>query len=66
MTRDALGLPLARAEALFAGRTCQVEWTLPPKRPDKAGSARVVRAVERGETVVLTVSLFEDTPKEEP
>jgi hypothetical protein len=66
MTEDALGLPLDQARALFPGRECRIERTLPPRRPDKAGSARVVRACERGETVVLTVSLFEDKPKEEP
>ena len=66
MTEDALGLPLDQARALFPGRDCHIEWTLPPRRPDKAGSARVVRVCERGETVVLTVSLFEDAPKEEP
>lgn len=60
MMHAALGLPLDQAKALFAGRECVVEQALPPRKPDKAGSLRVVRVKMCGEAAVLTVSPFED------
>ena len=42
-----------------------VEWTRPPRRPDKTGRARVVRVRENGGTVEITVSPFEDALEEE-
>ena len=61
----ALGLPLDKALELFQGKECVVEYTRPPRKPDKAGNARVVRVKEadNGGTVILTVSPFEDTLK---
>lgn len=61
MMKAALGLPLEMAKQLFAGQECVVETTLPPRKLDKKGCLRVVRAAKRGEAVVLTVSPFEDT-----
>lgn len=65
MTADALGLPLEQAKALFAGRECRILSALPPRRLDKTGAVRVVRVQECGEAVVLTVSPFDDTVKEQ-
>ena len=50
---------------LFQGKECVVEYTSPPRKPDKTGNARVVRVKEadNGGTVILTVSPFEDTLK---
>ena len=63
----ALGLPLEKAMELFEGKECVVEYTRPPRKPDKAGNVRVVRVKEadNGGTVILTVSPFEDTLKSE-
>jgi len=65
MIDRALGLPLEKAMELFEGKKCVVEYTRPPRKPDKTGNARVVRVKEadNGETVILTVSPFEDTLK---
>lgn len=67
MMHAALGLPLEKARKLVeeAGKECVLMWTLPPRRPDKTGSARVVRAKEEAGTVFLTVSFFEDALEEE-
>ncbi len=64
MIDRALGMPLSMALRLFEGRECIVETTRPPRRPDKQGNARVVRAEENGGAVRLTVSPFEDTLEE--
>ena len=65
MINRALGLPLKRAMELFEGKDCVVEYTRPPRKPDKTGNMRVVRVKEadNGGTVILTVSPFEDTLK---
>lgn len=65
MINRALGLPLDRAMELFEGKDCVVEYTRPPRKPDKTGNMRVVRVKEadNGGTVILTVSPFEDTLK---
>ena len=65
MINRALGLPLPEALELFQGKECVVEYTRPPRKPDKTGNARVVRVKEadNGGTVILTVSPFEDTLK---
>lgn len=65
MMKAVLGLPLAQAKALLAGQECEVEFTRPPRRPDKTGAARVVRAACFAGTVRLTVSFFDDTAEEE-
>jgi len=62
MMKAVLGLPLAQAKALLAGKDCEVEFTRPPRRPDKTGAARA--ACFAG-TVRLTVSFFDDTAEEE-
>lgn len=61
-----LGMPLSMAMEHLSGREVAVETALPPRRPDKQGNMRVVRAQDNGEAVTLTVSPFEDTIKEEP
>ena len=65
MMQRALGLPLDQALALLEGKECVVEYTYPPRKPDKTGNARVVRVKEadNGGTVILTVSPFEDMLK---
>ena len=65
MMDRALGLPLDRALELFQGTECVVEYTRPPRKPDKTGNARVVRVkkADNGGTVILTVSPIEDTLK---
>lgn len=65
MITCALGLPLDKAMELYAGKECVVEYTRPPRKPDKTGNARVVRVKEtdNGGTVILTVSPIEDTLK---
>ena len=67
MIHRALGLPLQKALELFEGKRCVVEYTRPPRKPDKTGNARVVRVKEadNGGTVTLTVSPFEDVLKSE-
>ena len=61
MMQRVLGMPLSMAMAHFPGREIAVETALPPRRPDKQGSMRVVRVQENGGAVILTVSPFEDT-----
>ena len=65
MMSKVLGLPLEKALEAAEGRECVLEWTHPPRRPDKKGSARVVRAKEEAGTVILTVSFFEDGREDE-
>ena len=43
MIHPALGLPLPLALERLGEENCRVEWTRPPRRPDKTGRARVVR-----------------------
>ena len=66
MIERVLGMPLSMAMEHLSGREVAVETALPPRRPDKQGNMRVVRAQDNGEAVTLTVSPFEDTIKEEP
>ena len=63
MMQRVLGMPLSMAMENLSGREVTV---LPPRRPDKQGSMRVVRAQDNGGAVTLTVSPFEDTLEEEP
>ncbi len=67
MIKRALGLPLDKAMELFEGKECVVEYTYPPRKPDKTGNVRVVRVkeAENGGAVILTVSPFEDMLKSE-
>ena len=41
MIHPALGLPLPLALERLGEENCRVEWTRPPRRPDKTGRARV-------------------------
>ena len=66
MIERVLGLPLSMAMEHLSGREVTVETALPPRRPDKQGNMRVVRAQDNGEAVTLTVSPFEDTLEEKP
>ena len=66
MMQRVLGMPLSMALENLSGREVTVLTALPPRRPDKQGNMRVVRAQDNGEAVTLTVSPFEDTIKEEP
>ena len=60
MMKAVLGLPLAQAKALLAGKNCEVEFTRPPRRPDKTGAGRVVRAPGFAGAVRRTGSFFYD------
>ena len=66
MMQRVLGMPLTMAMENLSGREVTVLTALPPRRPDKQGSMRVVRAQDNGGAVTLTVSPFEDTLEEEP
>ena len=66
MMQRVLGMPLSMAMENLSGREVTVLTALPPRRLDKQGSMRVVRAQDNGGAVTLTVSPFEDTLEEEP